>query len=44
MPNTELDPKWRYDTVKNFTRDAQTALSDLVFRNWQQPRLDNPAP
>lgn len=35
--NGELEPGWRYDAAKNFTRDAQAALTGLLFVNWQLP-------
>lgn len=33
----DLESGWRYDAAKNFTRDAQTALTSLLFVNWQLP-------
>jgi len=36
----ELDAEWRYDRASNFTRDAQAAITGLLFPNWQPPLPD----
>jgi len=39
----ELESGWRYDAVRNFTRDAQSAFAGLLFQGWQPPRQDEDA-